>query len=418
VSDFEERIRRELTAVAALARPETIRPLRVPAPSRRPRVSGWLAPIAAMAAVAAIAGVTVAVREIARGPASPAGQQTAPGPTSAAGRPDIYVTLTERYLLPIPASSSSPFSTGGTVLSATIRDASSGAALTSVQLSPRQPEHPRGPVVSGLVVPTQIAAAADDRTFVISGPGGLDILHVAASGRVAQVVHLSMTIPVIISSAIALSPDASKLAADIEECPVPNQACVEGIEIVTLTTGTAKVWLGSSMAGVPLDPAWTDNGKAVMFQWSSGRFPQNGYRILSDAAPQGNLTTESVPLPYPPAQRGFPPTAVLTPDGRSLLIVTKTIVPASPNSGTIIFRITDVAPRTGRLLRVLRVFEEPYQGNPYVANVQCSILSLAPAGLHALVECPQFGRLDGSTFTPLPGGPPDDPNAAAMNAAW
>jgi DNA-directed RNA polymerase specialized sigma24 family protein len=31
---------------------------------------------------------------------------------------------------------------------------------------------------------------------------------------------------------------------------------------------------------------------------------------------------------------------------------------------------------------------------------------------------PQFGRLDGSTFTPLPGGPPGLPNGPTVGAAW
>jgi len=32
-------------------------------------------------------------------------------------------------------------------------------------------------------------------------------------------------------------------------------------------------------------------------------------------------------------------------------------------------------------------------------------LSLAPAGVHVLVDCFGFGRVDGSRFTPLPGFP-------------
>jgi hypothetical protein len=35
----------------------------------------------------------------------------------------------------------------------------------------------------------------------------------------------------------------------------------------------------------------------------------------------------------------------------------------------------------------------------------CSVLSLGPVGVHALVQCSGFGRLDGSQFTPLPGVP-------------
>jgi hypothetical protein len=405
MNDFEERIRRELTAVAAPARPETIRPLRAPVPRRRPRASRWLAPVAAVVAIACIAGVTVT------------GHLTASGPASAVGQPNIYVTLTAQYLQ-APSKPSSPTLVGNKiVLFATVRDASTGAALTSVQVWPQQREHPRGEAVGYPGVAAQIAAAADDRTFAIGYGDSLYLLRVAASGRAARLVKLSETSVATGSSSIALSPDGTQLAADVESCP-GNQACAEGVEIINLVTGATRTWLGSSMAGSPLNPSWTDNGKAVMFEWANSQWSKNGYRILSDTAPQGSLIAESAWLPYPAAGRSFPPQAILTPDGRSLLVETEKIVPTSSDSGTIIFRITDEDPATGRLLQVLRVYVQHYKGNPYVVGDQCDIIALASTGLHALLECPQFGRLDGSTFTPLRSGSPGLPSAPSINAAW
>lgn len=404
--EFEERIRQELTAVAQQARPETIRPLRAPAPGRRPGAGRWLAPVAAVAAVAVIAIATVA------------GVKLTHGPTPATGRPDIYVTLSARELA-APARSARMVATNGVVLSATVRDASTGAALTSLQLWPRQPEHPRGPAVGYPATVAQIAAAADDRTFAISDDGGLYLLHVADSGRTARLVKLSTTISLEASSSLALSPDATQLAMDVDHCPV-NGACVDDLEILNLVTGTARTWTGPTDGG-PLNPSWTDNGKALMFQWSSdGQHPEVQYRILSAAASQGNLITKSTPLPYPPPAEpdATMPTAVLTPDGSGLLLTTEKIVPASRDSGTIVFQIADLDPRTGRVLRVLRVFDKHYQGNPYVTEAQCNILALAPTGLRALAACSQFGELDGSTFTPLPSGSPDLPNAPTIAAAW
>jgi hypothetical protein len=383
------------------------------------RLAGWLAPLAAAAAMT----VVVAVLVVARGAPGGTGSALAP----AAGRPDIYVTVTARYLQPLQASSGhrTPIVSvyDITVGTATIRDASTGAVLTSVQLWPRQQEHPRGPAVSLPFMQVAIAAAADDRTFAISDQGGFYLLHVAASGRAARLNRLNITFPGGYTPIdFDLSPDGTKLAAAVS-C-LSKGVCIDGISIITLATGTARTWLAPSDADQAMSPSWTDNGKAVMFQWSTGHGAVWGYRLLSDAAPPGNLTAESEPLRYPPAQPGTYPTqwvetpAILTPDGRSLLVVTQKVVPDSRNSGTIIFRITDEAPRTGRLLRVLRVFQTHYQGNPYLSKTACNILSLAPGGLHALVECPQFGRLDGSTFTPLPAGPPGLPNAPPIGVAW
>jgi hypothetical protein len=401
VRDFEDRIRRELTAVATLARPETIRPLRAPNPRGRPLARRWPAAIAAMAAVAGIAaGVTVA------------GRQTAPGPTSAAGHPDIYVTLTARFLRPgAEAQSDRPVPVGSSiVLSATVRDASTGAALTSLQVWPRRPEHPRGPVIiSSLAVQAQITGAADDRTFVVQDWSRLFLLRVAGSGRSARLVRLHLAIPGVTPSSVALSPGGTELAADVTHCPPGG--CVEGIEIISLSSGASRIWLGPSVAGAPLRPSWTDAGKAVMFEWASGRFARNGYRLLQAAAKPGSLLSRSVPMLYPRAGRALPPTVVLTPDGHSLLVVTRQMRPATRHRGVIEFRITDVSPRTGRVIRVLETAGQVYVGNPDAANAQCNILGLAPVGLHAVVQCPGLGRLDGSMFTPLPGGP-------VLSAAW
>jgi hypothetical protein len=406
--DFEERLRQELTAVAAQATPERIRPLRTPAPRRGPRVSRWLTPIAVMAAIAVIAGIAVAVHSTPRRPA----------PVNS--RPDIYVTLSAQYLLPHSSSASSfpALATNDqTVLFATVRDASTGASLTSVQVWPRQPEHPRGPAVdSSLGAVAQIAGAADDRTFAISVYNSVYLLHVSNSGRTARLVERGGTISTNASSSIALSPDGTQLAVDVNHCPAVG-GCVDGIEIVNLVTGATRTWLSSSAN--ELSPSWTDNGKAVMFEWESGNQPLNGYRILSATAPQGNLITESSWLPYPPAQRSWQvPQAILTSDGRNLIVLTESIVPGSHNSGNFVFRITDEDPTTGRVLRVLHVFTYHYQGNPYVHEVQCGILSLASTGLNALLECPRLGHLDGSTFTSLPSGSPSLPNASAIAAAW
>jgi len=296
MNDLEDRLSRDLRMQAQQAQPETIRPLRAPVPGRRAHVARWLAPVMAMVAVAGIvAGVNLAKRATETSPA-------------AAALPGIYVTITEQYLLPIPEFSNRPIKTGGIVTTATVRDASTGAALTSLQLWPARPEHPRGPAGGPGPAPL-ITGAADDRTFAISDQGGLFLLHVAADARSAHLTRIPVRVASIASSAPALSPDGTKLAVDVESCPGHGRACVEGIEILSVATrsrGTGEAWLGPSMAGLPLSPAWTDNGNEVMFQWSSGSFSKNGYRLLSPTAAAGGLLAASRPVPYPHAALAFP----------------------------------------------------------------------------------------------------------------
>jgi hypothetical protein len=51
---------------------------------------------------------------------------------------------------------------------------------------------------------------------------------------------------------------------------------------------------------------------------------------------------------------------------------------------------------------------------------ECNVLSLAPSGVHLLVACYAFGRLDGNVFTPLPGFP--SPSSSGLSeqttGAW
>jgi hypothetical protein len=99
---------------------------------------------------------------------------------------------------------------------------------------------------------------------------------------------------------------------------------------------------------------------------------------------------------------------MLTPDGSGLITTGYRNIPGPDGGGTAILRVVELSASTGRLLRVLHVATEHY-GRGYLAqaaaDASCQVLSLGATGLHALVQCPGFGRLDGDRFTPLPGIP-------------
>ncbi len=87
--------------------------------------------------------------------------------------------------------------------------------------------------------------------------------------------------------------------------------------------------------------------------------------------------------------------------------------------------IVELSARTGRLLRVLHT-ATVYRATPGNSGTvgqldqNCNVLSLGPTGVHVLVACFAFGRLDGTRFTPLPGFP--SPSSSGISgqqaAAW
>ncbi len=407
MTDLEDRLRRHLKIHSERIGPESVRPLRVPPPRRRSATVRWLAPVAAVAAVIAlIAGVSLAGQS--------AGSRPAAGTVS--GMPPYYVALTGATRAQ------------GPVLTATVRDSATGAALTAVGVPVQDPkvslpakhtvQHSKqsgsSPVVAA-PMPSGISAAADGRTFAITDDLGFFLLRVAADGRSARLTRLPINASNMSSDDAALSPDGSQLAIDVEPCS--NGGCHEAIEVVSLTTGGTKVWTVPHVA-VGLNPAWVDDGQEIMFLWDNGQTPapaaRFGYRLLNAAAPGGNLIASSRPVPSPSLQNGwYVPGAVLTPDGSALITTDYRNVPGPDGRGTAYLRVVELSASTGRLLRVLHVGTEPYGGRNLALFVDedCNVLALGPAGLHALVQCPTLGRIDGSKFTPLPGVP------VAMNPA-
>lgn len=90
----------------------------------------------------------------------------------------------------------------------------------------------------------------------------------------------------------------------------------------------------------------------------------------------------------------------------------------------------ELSARTGQLLRVLHTVTVPDviaglngpvgQLTTGQLDQGCNVLSLGPAGVHVLVDCFGFGRVDDRRFTPLPGFPsPSSSGIGGQDAsAW
>jgi hypothetical protein len=415
---IEDLLRDELKRAADTVQPEQLRPLRMPVPGRR-----WhrlLLPVAAAAAVIAVAVATVLV----------AGPK--PAPTAAAGSaaiPRYYITFTfaaDRQFHNLP------------VTEAVIRDTATGKITGTVKI-----------MTDFFPASVSVTAAPDDRSFILGtqelaskgAPGNPEYrffrLPISAAGKPGHLIELP-AYPVPQNSyvtGIALSPDGTLLAVSFEygvgeQNGHPATAEIGAVEVINLVTGAVRTWTAAMQQGhyfEPGQPSWADGNRMIAFTWQRAKSLTNdamtmeGVRLLDTEAPGDNLADARMIMPKQ-AVSGTIEGALITPDGSDVLVATSHEVPPGGGRGTIFVQISEV-PTTGRgPIRVLRT-----ETARATANTQATIsdsgqvLSLAPGGRYALVQCIQFGwlDLDLGRFTSLPASSPTMPGQIALiYGAW
>jgi hypothetical protein len=407
MTDLEQRLRRDLQWISQRAGPESIRPLRDPPARRRSRAVRWLAPVAAVVAVlGVVTGVSLASRS--QGP-QPASQRPVIPLEPAGPMPPYYVTAFQAYV-----------DNGSRVATtAAVHDSATGATLTTVPI----------PTLTDSQGGTQgpsITAAADDRTFIITeqsdNPNVIRfyLLRAAANGRSAKLSRLPLSVPGYLSvSDVALSPDGRRLAMDVQHCNAKTESCpYTGVRVVTIATGAASTWT-TRANGAPFNVSWAGDGR-IAFEWQSGvRTPppgqQTGYRLLSLAGPGRDLLAGRA-IGSPAAEPTFfVPAALVTADGSIVITSTVQNIPEGHKRDTVVARVIELSASTGQLLRVLHTVTVRHviaglngpvgQLTTGQLDQGCGVLSLGPVGVHVLVACFGFGRVDDRRFTPLPGFP-------------
>jgi len=402
--DLENLLREELQHEAQKVQPEVLRPLQVP--TRRPSWRPRLLPFAAAAAVIAVitAGALVAGLTAAHKPAAhkPAVSGSAP-----ASLPRFYVT-----------TSSSP---GGRGIQAVVRASASGQVTGTV------------PVPSALPVEwadsggTFVTAAADDRSFIIGVQGGqeptkngLDLrLFRFAISDAGKPGHLTELAPAPMrnetTEGIALSPDGKLLAVSLMRDSTAGT--VGAIQVLDLATGATRTWTAPAHSVyIPGPPSWADGSRVIAFTWlrstQSGLMSApRGIRLLDTAAPGDNLVAGTVIVPSGMVAAGSIVSALITPDGRGVIVVTWRDLTPHAKTHTVVVQFAELQASTGRLVRLLRTQTERYDFD-HVITVEDSlgVLSLSSQGRYALVQGTQFGWLDvggpdPGRFTPLPAVP-------------
>src|ERR1035441_964103 len=402
--DIENLLREELKRAAGQIQPELLRPLQVPArrPSWRPR----LLPLAAAAAVIAVitAGALVAGLTAAHPPAAhkPAVSGSAP-----ASLPRFYVT-----------TSSSPDGRG---IQAVVRASASGQVTGTVSVPSALPVEWAD---SG---GTFVTAAADDRSFIIGVQGGqeptkigLDLrlfrFAISAAGKPGHLTELAAA-PVRneTTEGIALSPDGKLLAVSLQNDSSPD--AVGAIQVIDLATGATRTWTAPAHSVyIPGPPSWADGSRVIAFTWlrstQSGLMAApRGIRLLDTAAPGDNLVAGTVIVPSGVVGAGSVVSALITPDGRDVIVVTWRDLTPRASTHTVVVQFAELQASTGRLVRLLRTQTARYDF-VHVITVEDSlgVLSLSPQGRYALVQGVTFGWLDvggpdPGRFTPLPAVP-------------
>jgi hypothetical protein len=410
MTGLENKLRAALrdTAGEIPADPPPLRlpPARDPARAGRRRWIGWAAPLAAAAVVLAVVAASLAVVHGGSG-------RTTSKPAGRAAVPPYYVALTA------PAY---PDVYDGNAAAAEIRATATGAVLAKV-VPPKPYVHFAG-----------VTAAADHRTFVLVGeekshpqdlqsgegphryyqPSRFYLLHFdPGTGRVSLRALPAAYIPANEEvHDMALSPDGTSLAADIDTQGIAGSHLV----MFDLATGTERAWSfktcascnpsggGLGFGGTNVDAlSWTADGKHVAFVGPNraGWPSHSTVRLLDVTLPGSDLLANSRPVAEPPPGdqlndvmwRG----AIITPDGRTVVIVEELASDSAPIK--VRDRLLKVSVATGRVtvvndLNILAGYQ--YEQVMY-SNASGSVLVVS-----GVRKGKTAGILRGDRYTPIP----------------
>jgi hypothetical protein len=393
--------------------PLRLRPERGPArsgpvwPAQRRWIS-WAAPLAAAALVLAVVAASLAVVRGGSG-------RTTSKPAVPAAVPPYYVALTA------PAY---PDVYDGNATVAEVRATATGAVLAKV-VPPKPYVHFAG-----------VTAAADHRTFVLVAeekshppaqqpkpgegphpyyqPSRFYLLRFdPGTGRVSLRALPGTFIPANAEVRdMALSPDGTSLAADIDSQGLAGSHLL----VFDLPTGTERAWSFKTCAAcnpsggglgfggtVPDALSWTADGKHLAFVGPdrAGWPSHSTVRLLDVTLPGSNLLANSRPVAGPPpgdqlndvSWRG----AIITPDGRTVVIVEELASDSAPIK--VRDRLLKISVATGRVtvvndLNILAGYQ--YEQVMYSsASGSVLVVSGARKGWTA-------GILRGDRYTPIP----------------
>jgi hypothetical protein len=347
----EERLRATTEAVTETMRP--VRPLNLRSAAAgaeaaakdgraRPprRWPGWLIPLAAAAAVIALAATLVSVRALTGArPAAPSAP--APAPTAAT----VLANSIPRYFVELNAVGTSP--KGAVERNAFLDDESTGRQVATF----KPPSN---------AAFTSVAASPDGRTFVLQaaagpgfGPDGnpelalqgrTDIWYVlrvtpGATAKQARLTRVPVLTPTADSAfGYAVSPGGRTLAVLSSGSTSTSKAARSGsllqLRTYSLATGRALRTWTAPLNGPPAtenNVTWLDDGRTVAFDYPAAT-GHDSIRTVDTTGPGTDLVAASR-LAFSEPNGGACFSALLTSDGKSVICGTLTSAPQPPGAG-------------------------------------------------------------------------------------
>src|SRR5215469_456691 len=247
---------------------------------------------------------------------------------------------------------------------------------------------------------TDITAAADDRTFLLTGnyvrgPTLLTRyyeLRLSAGGRPGRLIPLRLRLPARPEGGLgvaALSPDGSKLAV------VGQVRHGLSVGVVVLATGAVRVWSAPGPTTQLLMVSW-QNDRKLMALWTPPGSGKPQIRVLDTATVGGSLMQRSRPLV--PARvrfgryRGLS-RAPITAAGHAVFAL-MSMPPRAPYGPGRSLAVVEFSARTGRPERLITQSTEIGMGS------LCGVLWADQSGRQVVTSCVNhFGTSRGGHYT-------------------
>ena len=247
---------------------------------------------------------------------------------------------------------------------------------------------------------TGVVAAADDRTFVLTGTSqsGRSLvtryyeLRLRSDGMVGGIVPLSLRLPGAPPGGLgiaAISPDGTRLAV------AGQTGGPATIVVVSLATGAVRTWVTPGPAGQIGSLSW-DGSRQLAFLWTAPGGHRPGLRLLDTAAAGRSLLTSSRQLIAATVRLGrFAGLAYapITATGSAVfaLMAEPLRPPAGPGSR---LAVVAFSPRTGQPVRVIAQAPQSGMGS------YCGVVWADRSGRQLVTSCGyDLGSTENGRFT-------------------